>query len=52
MDKRKKQVWSGRLDVDKVIAKVLARVATCPHSNMVDCNRCVARWIRQATPPR
>jgi len=37
-----------RLQTDKIVKYVLSKHLTCEHDNMHDCNRCLARWIREA----
>lgn len=32
--------------VDRIVKYVLSQVGGCPHRQMVDCQRCVAKWVR------
>ena len=37
-----------RHKTDRIVKYVLERHLTCEHDSMHDCNRCLARWIREA----
>ena len=33
--------------VNRIVRKFLEKVGWCEHSNLNDCNRCIAKWLRE-----